>query len=118
MTDDTYDLGDRVMAHLRTLEASGTPGLAAQVAHMFLRDTRTRLSVMREAIAACDVETLRRVAHTLQGSAAMVGAAPVAARCTEMSRSACAGSFDRCETLVTELDAALAAIERAVASSD
>jgi histidine phosphotransfer protein HptB len=111
----TPDLtGLEVLEHLRGLEARGTPGLAAQVIEIFVRDTSSRLAALREAIARRDGEATYRVAHTLQGSAAMVGAASVARGCAELTSAARNGSFDRCEAIVAELDTSFQAIQRVV----
>jgi HPt (histidine-containing phosphotransfer) domain-containing protein len=107
-------MGVEVLEHLRGLEAKGSPGLAAQVIEMFLRDTSTRLASLREAIARRDVDATYRLAHTLQGSAAMVGAASMARSCAELTSAARGGSFDRCEAIVTELDSGFQAIQRVV----
>ena len=55
-----------------------------------------------------------RVAHTLQGSASMIGAASVARSCNALAKSARSGSFDQCKVLVAELDARFEAIQRAM----
>jgi HPt (histidine-containing phosphotransfer) domain-containing protein len=107
-------MGLEVLEHLRGLEARGTPGLAAQVIDMFVRDTSTRLAALRAAIARRDGEATYRVAHTLQGSAAMVGAASLARSCAELISAARIGSFDRCEAVVAELDISFQAIQRVV----
>jgi HPt (histidine-containing phosphotransfer) domain-containing protein len=109
-------MGLEVLAHLRALEARGSPGLAAQVIEIFVRDTATRLAALREAIARRDGEATYRVAHTLQGSAAMVGAASLARSCGELTSAARSGSFDRCEAIVAELDASFEAIQQVVLS--
>ena len=112
--DATPDLGLEVLEHLRRLEAKGSPGLAAQVIEIFLQDTSTRLKALREAVARRDGEAAYRVAHTLQGSASMVGAVSVASSCAELVKAARSGSFDRCEAIVADLDAGFEAIQRAV----
>jgi HPt (histidine-containing phosphotransfer) domain-containing protein len=114
MAENTADLGAEVLAHLRQLEAKGSPGLAAKVVGAFLRDTSARVETLRAALARNDAETVRRVAHTLQGSAAMVGAASLARNCGALSQTARRGSLDGCARVVTELEAAMAAIGRAV----
>ena len=110
----TPDLGAEVLEHLRRLEAKGSPGLAARVLEIFLQDTSTRLNALREAVARRDGDATYRVAHTLQGSAAMVGAASVARSCAELVAAARSESFDRCEALVADLDAGVEAIRRVV----
>ena len=108
-SDDTAD----VLEYLRRLEAQGSPGLAAEVIEIFLQDTSHRLTALRHAIAEGDGELVFRVAHTLQGSASMIGAASVARGCKALATSARSGSFDQCKVLVAELDARFETIQRA-----
>ena len=108
------DLGAEVLEHLRRLEAKGSPGLATQVLEIFLQDMSARLQTLREAVARRDGEATYRVAHTLQGSASMVGAVPVARSCAELVKAAQSESFDRCEAIVAELEAGFEAIQRVV----
>ena len=111
---DAGDLGAIVLEHLRRLEARGSPGLAAQVIAIFLQDTSARLAALREAVARKDSDAVRRVAHTLHGSASMVGAASLERGCAEIITQVRSGSFDRCEAIVAELDADFEAIRRTV----
>jgi HPt (histidine-containing phosphotransfer) domain-containing protein len=103
-----------VLEYLRRLEAQGSPGLAADVIEIFLHDTSSRLTALRQAIAQGDGETVFRVAHTMQGSASMIGAASMARSCSDLAKSARGGSFDQCNVLVSELDARFRAIQRAL----
>ena len=113
-TDAMPNLGSEVLEHLRGLEAKGSPGLAAEVVEIFLQDTSTRLKALREAVAQRDGEAAYRVAHTLHGSASMVGALSLARSCAELIKAARSGSFDRCEAIVADLDAGFEAIQRVV----
>lgn len=103
-----------VLEYLHQLEAKGSPGLAAEVIEIFQQDTSNRLTALRHAIALGDGETVFRVAHALQGSASMIGAASVARSCHALAKSARSGSFDQCKVIVAELDARFEAIRRAM----
>ena len=103
-----------VLGYLHRLEALGSPGLAADVIEIFLQDTASRLTALRQAIAQKESETVLRVAHTLQGSASMIGAVSVAGSCSALAKSARGGSFDQCQVLVAELGARFEAIQRAM----
>lgn len=103
-----------VLEYLHRLEAQGSPGLAVEVIEIFMHDTSHRLTALRHAIAQGDGDTVFRVAHTLQGSAAMIGASSVARSCSALAKSARSGSFDQCRVLVAELDARFEAIQRAM----
>jgi HPt (histidine-containing phosphotransfer) domain-containing protein len=110
----TPDPASEVLKHLRQLEARGSPGLAAHVLDVFLRDAATRMSSLRDAIDRHDGHAVHRAAHTLQGSAAMVGASSMALQCAQLVEVARAEDFDRCEAIVADLIASCQAIQRAV----
>jgi HPt (histidine-containing phosphotransfer) domain-containing protein len=103
---------DNVVANLRLLETDRTPGLAAQVFEVFLQDTSTRMAALRDAVIRRDGDLVERVAHSLQGSLAMVGAASMAQRCAELIGIARGGSLDRAGALVAELEQRFEAIRR------
>jgi HPt (histidine-containing phosphotransfer) domain-containing protein len=108
--------GNQVMEHLRRLEQRAAPGLAAQVMPVFLRDTATRLESLREAVKQRDGVAAHRVAHTLHGSAATVGAATMVHACAEIIREVRLGAFDGCDRLLDELDQDFASIRRVAES--
>lgn len=113
--DPASKLEKEILDQLRGLEAIGSPGFAAHVLELFLLDTSSRLIALREAIGRRDGKAMYQAAHTMQGSAAMVGVASMAERCRELAEAARAESFDRCEALAAELDTGLKAIQRVVA---
>ena len=108
--------GRQVMEHLRRLEERAAPGLAAQVMPVFLRDTATRLESLREAVRQRDGVAAHRVAHTLHGSAATVGAATMVHACAEIIREVRLGAFDGCDRLLAELDQDFESIRRVAES--
>ncbi len=107
-----------VMAYLRTLEDRGSPGLTAQVMPVFLRDTSARLDALTEAVAQNDGTSAYRIAHTLHGSAATVGAASMVSTCADLIREVRCGAFDRCDHLIAELTLDFEAIRRAADGID
>ncbi len=113
---DADALGAAVLEHLRLIEARGSPGLAAQVIPIFLHDTSARLAALREAVARHDGDTAHRVAHTLHGSAATIGAASLVRGSADIIREVRTGSFDRCLVILAQLDADFAAIRRTVSA--
>jgi HPt (histidine-containing phosphotransfer) domain-containing protein len=108
--------GRQVIEHLRRLEERAAPGLAAQVMPVFLRDTATRLESLREAVRQRDGVAAHRVAHTLHGSAATVGAATMVHACAEIIREVRLGAFDGCDRLLGELDQDFESIRRVAES--
>jgi HPt (histidine-containing phosphotransfer) domain-containing protein len=111
---EVSDLGATVLAHLRQREERSSPGLAAEVIAIFVQDTAARLTALREAIARRDADAAHRVAHSLHGSASMVGAASLERGCAEIIREVRSGSFDRCGAVMADLDADFESIRRAV----
>jgi HPt (histidine-containing phosphotransfer) domain-containing protein len=115
---DHEALARDVMAYLRTLEERGSPGLTAQVMPVFLRDTEARLDALTEAVAQNDGVNAYRIAHTLHGSTATVGAVSMVSTCAELIREVRCGAFDRCDTLIGELTLDFEAIRRAADGKD
>jgi HPt (histidine-containing phosphotransfer) domain-containing protein len=67
---------------------------------------------VRRAADAGDVESLKEMSHTLEGSAAYVGAQQVVLRCRSLEAAAADGALDSVKPLIDELDRALdAALE-------
>jgi HPt (histidine-containing phosphotransfer) domain-containing protein len=109
------DPGAEVMEHLRKLESRASAGLAAHVLPIFLQDTAVRLAALRDGVARQDGDTVHRVAHTLHGSAATVGASSFVRGCVDIIREIRTGSFDQCEPIITALEHDLELIRRSAA---
>jgi len=62
-----------VIRQIRDLNKS-TPGLRANLADMFLRDTEERLGALQKAVELLEADTLVRHAHAARGGAANIGA--------------------------------------------
>jgi HPt (histidine-containing phosphotransfer) domain-containing protein len=104
--------GTDVFDHMRRLEARSAPGLTAHVIPIFLHDTAERLVTLRAAVIRRDANAAHRVAHTLHGSAATVGAVSMVRSCADILQAVRAESFGRCEALMTDLDTDLESIRR------
>lgn len=101
------------MEQLRLLEERSIPGLGAEVMPVFLRDTTTRLSALSAAIAAGDSVEVHRVAHTIHGSAASIGAATMVRACSEILRHVKQHQLDQCGPLLGALVSDFESIRRA-----
>ena len=104
-----------ILDQLRGFQATGSPEFAARVLEAFLQDMSSRLCALHEAIGRGDGEAAYQAAHTMQGSAAMMGVVSVAEHCRQLGAAARAASFDRCEALAAKLDTGFRAIQQAVA---
>lgn len=109
---DLEAAGRDVMQHFRRLEGRA-PGLAAQVLPVFIKDTEARLSALGDALKAQDSVAAHRVAHTLHGSVASVGAGTMVHACAEIIRAVRLGAFDGCDRLLRDLEDDFASIRRA-----
>lgn len=73
-----------------------------------LSDTRKRITVMRQSLAAGDDSTFRREAHAIKGGAGMLGAAVMAGLARQMEEAGISGDAPR---LLDDLIAAAARLE-------
>lgn len=103
-----------VRGHLRALEARGSKGLVAQLIDTLMSESSAQMAALREASASGDGERLFRAAHTMQGSASMVGAGSVARLCEDLARNARKGAFDRAVPMVDRVEAAFEEIRQAM----
>jgi HPt (histidine-containing phosphotransfer) domain-containing protein len=79
---------------------SGDTSMAYEILVMFLEQARRDLGRMEEALATGDLKTLHRLAHTLKGASATVGATGPAAVAARLEKTARDGDADRAiETL-------------------
>ena len=111
-----------VRAPSRQLAADNAPtsqrepsDVGVHVMEIFLRDAVDQLSALRDAVASHDAGAVERIAHTLKGSAAMLGATSVARSCAELIQSARHGSLDGGADIVTRLEEHVAAIQQTLA---
>ena len=111
---NTSDPAGEVTRHLRGLEARGSRGLVAQLIDSLMGESSGQMEAVRKAAANGDREALYRAAHSLQGSVAIVGADSVARACAELVKTARKGSFDQVTPIVSQVEAGIAAIRKAL----
>jgi putative two-component system response regulator len=114
MNVNTSDPAAEVTRHLRGLEARGSRGLVAQLIDSLMVESSGQMEAVRKAAANGDRQALYRAAHSLQGSVAIVGADSVARACAELVKTARNGSFDHVPPIVTEVEAGIEAIRKAL----
>jgi len=79
-TEQVEDLTQAVFDHAGAIERlGGDEALFAEVAGLFLTDSKQQLDDIRRAVTARDAAALRRAAHSLKGAAAYVGGTAAAA---------------------------------------
>jgi two-component system, sensor histidine kinase and response regulator len=82
---DPLDPLDRsVLAALRQLQEEGEPDILDELIEQFLTDVPPQLVALKEAVEAGDAHSVERIAHTLRGSSANMGAVRMEAICAEL----------------------------------
>jgi two-component system, sensor histidine kinase and response regulator len=76
---------------------------AGSLVELFLTTSQTQLEAMHRSAADGEVQELRRLAHSMRGSAVYLGAARLAARCEALERAVNEGQPDP-EQLVPAID--------------
>jgi two-component system sensor histidine kinase/response regulator len=98
--EDPVDLS--VLEDLREL---GGSELLVELVELFLDDVPLRLEALLEAIEDDDALSVKRVAHTLQGSCGNMGAASMVTICTELQEAGESGDLARAPELLGWLEA-------------
>ena len=79
----------------------------AEILAEYDADAPRQLAELREAVAAGDAERVRRLAHTLKGASANVGAEALRGAALRLEQAAAAGDLAGGEALVATMDAEL-----------
>jgi histidine phosphotransfer protein HptB len=88
-------------------EMTGDAALVTELIDVYLTDTAERVAAMREAATRGDTRAVRRLAHTLRGSSATIGARELAMLGARVEQTFTAGSADArtlLEAVVVEFD--------------
>jgi two-component system, sensor histidine kinase and response regulator len=109
--DDPLDR--QVISGLRALQGEDETDLVAELAGMFLDDARPRLSALEEAVLGDDAPTVERLAHTLKGSSANMGARGMADLCARLEVAGASGDLSRGPRLLQRLGEEFARVDRA-----
>ncbi|HEV2861028.1 MAG TPA: Hpt domain-containing protein [Pyrinomonadaceae bacterium] len=75
-----------VLRGLAGAQVEGEPDLIVELIDLYAEDSPRRLDAIRGALAAGDLEALRRAAHGLKGSSASLGARRVEMLCEKLER--------------------------------
>jgi CheY-like chemotaxis protein len=109
-----YDPLDRqVISGLRSLQGEDETDIVAELAGMFLEDARLRLAALEEAILGDDAPTVERLAHTLKGSSANMGARGMSVLCASLEDAGQSGDLSRGPELLERLLEEFARVDRA-----
>ncbi len=92
----------------------GDAGLAREMARTFLDEADRLLDAVASAIAAGNVDAVRRAAHALKGAAGTFDAAPTVAAAAELERLARGGDLATAGAICTRLNAEAARLVTAL----
>jgi signal transduction histidine kinase/DNA-binding response OmpR family regulator len=101
---------------LRELERTGAPGLVKKVTDLFLQDTPRQLTDLRDSVQNGDSARLVRVAHTLKGSAANLGAREMVRICEELQVLGEDENISIAPSLVADLESQFGSVRDAILS--
>jgi len=99
---ETEDPVDRdVIEDLREL---GGSEMLLELAEMFFEDTQSSIDALNKAVEEDDAGTVKRVAHTLNGSSGNMGATRMSALCAELQDVGGSGDLLRAPELLGQLE--------------
>jgi len=95
---------------LRALSPDDGDAFVREVAGIYLEDAPLRLNEIEKSLAAGDAAALARAAHTLKGSSANLGAAPLRALANRLEQLGRRGEIATAAPLVAEAQAEFARV--------
>jgi len=106
-------LDRKVITGLRGLQGEDETDIVAELAGMFLDDARQRLSALEEAVLGDDAPVVERLAHTLKGSSANMGARAMSDLCMRLEDAGASGDLSQGFRLLTRLKEEFVRVDRA-----
>ena len=102
-----------MLASLRAIQKQGKPDVMTELLHLFLRDARHMLAVLREAVGERDIKALERTAHGLKGSSAILGLSQIMALSAELEQDRRDGWVQRAAAILVRLEQELDRVSQA-----
>jgi HPt (histidine-containing phosphotransfer) domain-containing protein len=109
--DQRAVLDHDVLANLRKLTPPGEPDVLAEVLLLFLDEVPPRITRLRNAWAAGNIEEVHRAAHSLKGSAGNIGARRLYDVCNRLDDRGKAGDLEAMAPLVDAVGAEFGMVE-------
>jgi two-component system, sensor histidine kinase and response regulator len=103
-----------VLARLRRLQGEDEPDIVAELTGMFLKDTRSRLDAVEEALQKGDAPAVKRAAHALKGGSGSMGARGMSDLCAQLEDVGASGDLSRGPVLLGRIREELGRLERAL----
>jgi HPt (histidine-containing phosphotransfer) domain-containing protein len=107
-------LNPAALDELRNLDPDGSEGILAQIITLYLDDASKLIAQIQAALAAKDIATLTRHAHSLKSTSLSVGASRVGEIAHSIESGGRKNSVDDCPALLMALAAEFAAAKRAL----
>ena len=112
-SDETHDAVDlAVLASLEGAQLEGEPDIVVELMELYLEDASCKLAAMHEDLTEKGGRSVGRLAHSLRGSSANLGARRVAALCWELERMGEGGPPCGGGVLLNRLESELACVRR------
>ena len=93
-----------VLAGLRELQEEGASDLLEELIGLFLADVPPQLVALRKVVEADDAQSVERIAHTLKGSCANMGAVRMETLCAELQEMGRSEELRAAPGLIARLD--------------
>ena len=100
------------------IERDGAPGLVKKVTDLFLEDTPRQLADLLDSAQRGDCARLAKLAHTLKGSAANLGAREMVRVCGELEALGQDGDVSIVPSLVADLESQFNSVRDALLCED
>ena len=103
-----------VLARLRRLQGEDEPDIVAELTGMFLKDARSRLEAVEEALQKGDAPALERAAHALKGGYGSMGARGMSGLCAQLEDVGASVDLSWAPELLGRIREELGRVERAL----
>jgi HPt (histidine-containing phosphotransfer) domain-containing protein len=103
-----------VLERLRRLQGEDDPDIVAELTGMFLKDARSRLEAVEEALQKGDAPALERAAHELKGGSGTMGARGMSGLCAQLEDVGASGDLSPAPELLGRIREELGRVERAL----
>lgn len=112
-SDETHGAVDlSVLNSLEGAQVEGEPDIVVELMELYLEDASAKLAAMRGELAEDGGGSVGRLAHSLKGSSANLGARRVAALCEELERMCEGDASCRGGVLLDRLESELSRVGR------
>jgi HPt (histidine-containing phosphotransfer) domain-containing protein len=105
-------LNHAALDELRSLDPDGSAGILAQIINVYLGDAPKLIANIQAALAAKDIATMTRHAHSLKSASLSVGASRVGEIASSIESGGRKNNVDDCPALLMALSAEYSAAKQ------